>query len=138
MYPDFDFSIGFSQRGCRLKCKFCVVPTKEGKNKENDLINTIWRGEPYPKKIILLDNDFFGQPEKQWKIRLKEIIDGDFEVNFNQGINIRLIDDVVAENLAQIKFKDVTFKNKRLYTAWDNIGDAVSYTHLTLPTTRLV
>ena len=123
LYPDFDFSIGFSQRGCRLKCKFCVVPTKEGKNKENDLINTIWRGEPYPKKIILLDNDFFGQPEEQWKIRLKEIIDGDFEVNFNQGINIRLIDDVVAENLAQIKFKDVTFKNKRLYTAWDNIGD---------------
>jgi radical SAM superfamily enzyme YgiQ (UPF0313 family) len=25
-YPDFHESIGFTQRGCRLKCKFCVVP----------------------------------------------------------------------------------------------------------------
>ena len=32
IYPDFTGSIGFSQRGCRLRCKFCVVPKKEGKN----------------------------------------------------------------------------------------------------------
>ena len=31
-YPNYEFSLGFTQRGCRLKCKFCVVPTKEGKN----------------------------------------------------------------------------------------------------------
>src|SRR5262249_19584128 len=29
LYPDFQPSIGFTQRGCRLSCKFCVVPTKE-------------------------------------------------------------------------------------------------------------
>src|ERR1700729_4591710 len=32
IYPAFDASIGFTQRGCRLKCGFCVVPKKEGKN----------------------------------------------------------------------------------------------------------
>ena len=31
LYPSYAFSIGFTQRGCRLKCPFCVVPWKEGK-----------------------------------------------------------------------------------------------------------
>jgi hypothetical protein len=30
IYPNFPHSIGFTQRGCRLKCSFCVVPLKEG------------------------------------------------------------------------------------------------------------
>ena len=30
LYPDYTASIGFLQRGCRLRCKFCVVPRKGG------------------------------------------------------------------------------------------------------------
>tara|TARA_R100001440_G_scaffold29213_2_gene46815 strand:- start:5590 stop:6585 length:996 start_codon:yes stop_codon:yes gene_type:complete len=122
-YPDYEFSLGFTQRGCRLKCKFCVVPNKEGKNKSVNSIYDIWRGGNYPKKIHLLDNDFFGQPEEQWKLRIQEIQKGGFKVCFNQGINIRLIDEVVAENLVTIDYRDDSFKQKRIYTAWDNIGD---------------
>ena len=121
IYPEFEHSIGFTQRGCRLKCKFCVVSKKEGANVDNDSIANIWRGNPYPKNLILLDNDFFGQPD--WKSKTKEIIDGNFKVNFNQGINIRLIDDETAETLPYIKYYDVKFKARRLYTAWDNLGD---------------
>ncbi|MCK5713380.1 MAG: hypothetical protein KAI25_11730, partial [Hyphomicrobiaceae bacterium] len=29
IYPEYRASIGFSQRGCRLRCPFCVVPRKE-------------------------------------------------------------------------------------------------------------
>jgi hypothetical protein len=122
-YPNYKFSLGFTQRGCRLKCKFCVVPIKEGKNHEVNTVYDIWRGEEYPKKLHLLDNDFFGQPVESWKARVKEIQDGGFKVCFNQGINIRLIDDIVAENLATLDFMDDQFKYKRIYTAWDNIGD---------------
>ncbi len=80
IYPEYRHSIGFSQRGCRLKCKFCVVPTKEGKIRDNLSIHQIWRGADYPKEIILLDNDFFGQSD--WEEKSKEIIDGDFKVSF--------------------------------------------------------
>ncbi len=38
IYPNFQHSIGFSQRGCRLRCKFCVVPEKEGKNRSMNAI----------------------------------------------------------------------------------------------------
>lgn len=120
-WPNFTASIGFTQRGCRLKCKFCVVPTKEGKNRSNNTIAGIWRGEGFPKNLHLLDNDFFGNPE--WRERIREIRDGDFRVCLNQGINVRLIDQEAAEALATIKYRDDSFTRSRLYTAWDNLRD---------------
>jgi hypothetical protein len=120
-YPAFPHSIGFSQRGCRLKCSFCVVPKKEGKVKGLNSINEIWRGPGHPKQIHLLDNDFFGQAD--WKERAEEIINGDFEVCFNQGINVRLIHEEGASYLARMKYRDDQFKTKRIYTAWDNRRD---------------
>jgi hypothetical protein len=123
IYPNFDGSIGFTQRGCRLKCGFCVVPKKEGKNRAVHSVADIWRGEPYPKHLHLLDNDFFGQPREQWQARIAEIRDGGFKVCLNQGINTRMIDDESAAALASISLFDDSFSRRRLYTAWDNIGD---------------
>lgn len=123
IYPNFDGSIGFTQRGCRLKCGFCVVPKKEGKPRSVNTIASIWRGPKWPKHIHLLDNDFFGQPRDQWEARLDEIRTGGFNVCINQGINIRMIDDESAKALASIPYYDDSFRSRRLYTAWDNIGD---------------
>lgn len=120
----FAGSIGFTQRGCRLSCKFCVVPTKEGKPRSVvNSIYDIWRGDGHPKHLHLLDNDFFGQPDDQWKARIREIRDGDFKVAFNQGINIRLVTPEIAEALASIEYRDDSFRRRRLYTAWDNRKD---------------
>lgn len=121
-YADFDASIGFTQRGCRLKCKFCVVPKKEGKNVAVGTVTDIWRGEGRPKTISLLDNDFFGQGQA-WRERIKEIRDGDFRVCLSQGVNVRLIDQESAEALATIRYSDTKFQRRRLYTAWDNLKD---------------
>lgn len=120
---DVDYSIGFTQRGCRLKCKFCVVPTKEGKNRSVNMVAEIWRGEPWPKKLHLLDNDFFGQPREQWKARVEEIVSGGFRVCLSQGINVRLIDSDAAAALARMEYRNADFNRRRLYTAWDNLGD---------------
>lgn len=121
IYPDFKDSIGFSQRGCRMKCKFCGVPTKEGKPVSVNAIEAIWRGDPYPRQIHLLDNDFFGQPD--WRDKIAMIRDGDFKVCMSQGINIRLINDEGAKAFSTIKYRDKDFKSPRLYTAWDLIGN---------------
>lgn len=127
IYPAFDGSIGFTARGCRLKCGFCVVPKKEGKPRSVRTIPQIWRGAPYPRHIHLLDNDFFGQPRDQWEARLDEIRAGGFKVCLNQGINIRMIDDDSARGLASVPYYDDSFKARRLYTAWDNVGDEARF-----------
>ena len=123
VYPDFRASLGFTQRGCRLKCKFCVVPQKEGKPQSVATIDDIWRGEGHPKHLHLLDNDFFGQPEDQWRARLKEVREGGFKICLNQGINIRLVTAEVARELAKVEYRDDSFSQRRLYTAWDNLKD---------------
>jgi hypothetical protein len=123
IFPTFTGSIGFTQRGCRFKCGFCVVPKKEGKPRSVNTIFDIWRGPPWPKHLHLLDNDFFGQPKDLWQARIAEIIAGGFKVCLNQGINVRMIDDESAAALNSIPIFDDSFKERRLYTAWDNLGD---------------
>jgi hypothetical protein len=122
-WPDFQESLGFTQRGCRLKCKFCVVPTKEGKNRSTNTIGDIWRGEGHPRKLHLLDNDFFGQPREEWQARIAEIREGRFKVCLSQGINVRLLDDDAAAALATIEYRNTKFDRRVLYTAWDNLHD---------------
>lgn len=121
LYPKWRQSIGFTQRGCRLRCSFCVVPRKEGPIQEANTIAEIWRGDPWPRELLLLDNDFFGQPN--WRERIKEIRDGKFKVSFNQGINARFLTDEAAEAIASIDYRDDSMKVKRIYTAWDNAKD---------------
>lgn len=120
-YPREDRSIGFTQRGCRQRCSFCVVPKKEGRPRTVNTIAQIWRGSGWPKKILLLDNDFFGVPE--WRDHVTELREGDYRVCFSQGINIRQVDDEAAAALASIEYRDNEFTRRRLYTAWDNLGD---------------
>ncbi len=122
-YPQFKDSLGFTQRGCRLNCGFCCVRAKEGRPRPVNTIAAIWRGSPWPKKLRLLDNDFFGQPRDQWRARVREIREGGFRVNVAQGINIRLIDDEAAEALASIEYRDAKFERRKLYAAWDNLKD---------------
>lgn len=121
IYPEYQFSLGFTQRGCRLNCGFCVVPKKEGKPRSTNTIWDIWRPET-DRSIVLLDNDFFGQAKDQWKARMEEIKDGGFKVNFNQGVNIRMITPESAAALASVRYYNAQFTGRRLYTAWDNLG----------------
>lgn len=120
-YPRVDYSIGFLQRGCRLNCGFCVVPKKEGSPFYVKGVDELWRGEPWPKKLHILDNDFFGVP--QWREQIEHIKVGGFRVCLSQGINVRLINEDAATALASIQYRDSKFRVRRLYTAWDNLGN---------------
>lgn len=121
--PQFTASLGFTQRGCRFNCPFCDVPAKEGKPQATGTITQIWRGDPWPRHVHLLDNDFFGVNKAVWKARLAEVRDGGFRVCFNQGINIRVITQEIAAEIATVDYRDDSFETRRLYTAWDELGD---------------
>ena len=94
---------------------------KKRKIRQEATIADIWRGEPWPRELLLLDNDFFGQPA--WRERIAEIRNGSFKVSFNQGINARFLTDEAAEAIASVDYRDDSMKVKRIYTAWDNRKD---------------
>jgi hypothetical protein len=121
VYPRYPHSIGFTQRGCRFTketCWWCGVPDREGKARAEDSVHAIWRGEPWPKNLLLLDNDTFGNPN--WRHEIAAIRDGGFKVCWNQGINARMLTDEVCEAIASVRYYDDQFSTRRLYTAWDN------------------
>ncbi len=120
-YPAFAASMGYTHRGCRFKCWFCKVPKTEGKISDYGSIEDIWRGDPWPRHLLILDNDFFGQ--KNWHKHVEAMNSGRFKVCMNQGINVRVLQDEQAAAWASIDYRDDGFKDKRIYTAWDAIGD---------------
>ena len=122
--PDYSFysyphSIGFTMRGCRFRCKFCVVPEKEGKPRSTATIEDIWQQRD-SDFIVLLDNDPFGNPE--WRDRFAEIRKHDLRVNFSQGVNIRIITDEQAKALAGVRFTNLNGTKKQVHFAWDQFG----------------
>lgn len=88
---------GFTTRGCVRRCKFCVVPTKEGKIRvvEDDLRN-IWDG--VSNGIVLLDNNVFGKPEHFKKI-CRQANELGIKVDFNQGLDARLLTDDLVKHM---------------------------------------
>ncbi len=121
IFPNYRASIGFTQRGCRLRCRFCVVPRKEGRVRAAQTIEQLWRGEPWPRDLALLDNDFFGQPG--WREHVAAINGGGFRVSLLQGINARFLNDDSAAAMASMNYRSIDFKTRRLYTAWDRTQD---------------
>ncbi len=115
---NYPHSLGFTMRGCRLKCKFCLVPEKEGKPKSVNTIDQIWtqRDSDF---IVLLDNDFFGNPD--WCDRIDEIKRFGLKINFSQGINIRNLTDDQACALASVQFRNISNTFSQVYFAWDDV-----------------
>lgn len=121
LYPECDYHIGFSMKGCRFRCKFCCVPTKEGKPRINSTIDGLLLNPNGKDKLMLLDNDFFGGQD--WRINLERIIELKLKVCFVQGLNIRILKDEQAELLAQCSYRNSKFKKHDLTFAWDRFQD---------------
>jgi len=115
LYPNVDFSLGFTSRGCIRNCPWCVVPKKEGWIREHSPLNEFI--EPSFNKIMLLDNNFLASPKSIEK--LEQIITLEKKISFNQGLDIRLINEKNAKLLSQTRYYDLKFKSRRLYFAWD-------------------
>ena len=110
IYPDYelygsDYAIGFTTRGCPRGCGFCHVQSKEGKcsYKVADL-SEFWRGQ---KKIVLCDPNILAC--KDHHEILEQLVDSKAKVEFNQGLDIRLINDDNLALLKQIRLEGIHF-----------------------------
>lgn len=113
IYPDYSLypeltkntAYGFLTRGCPRGCGFCHVEKKEGRcsYKVADL-SEFWNGQ---KNIVLCDPNILAC--KDHMDLLQQLVDSKAKVEFNQGLDIRLVNDRNMELLKKIKLQHIHF-----------------------------
>lgn len=102
LYPSVDSktAYGFLTRGCPNRCKWCVVPTKEGNIVPYmDIEEIAIDGR---KNIILMDNNVLASDYGLEQI--EKIIHLGLRVDFNQALDARLVTDDIAKMLVKVKW----------------------------------
>lgn len=100
LYPKCTHAIGFLTRGCIRKCPWCIVPKKEGHIRPYMSWQEIKRSDS--RDIVFMDNNVLACP---WGLEQIEDMGGkNVRVDFNQGLDARLITDDVAQKLARLKW----------------------------------
>lgn len=102
VYPTIDkkTAYGFLTRGCPNRCKWCVVPQKEGKlSPYMDVEEIAIDGR---KNLILMDNNILASEYGLQQI--EKIVRLGVRVDFNQGLDARLVTNDIARLLAKVKW----------------------------------
>jgi len=86
LYPT-PYSLGFTSRGCIRKCSFCIVPLKEGHIHHVASIHEFLH--PQHTELRILDNNLLASPKAHET--LEEIAQAPVTVDYNQGLDIRLV-----------------------------------------------
>ena len=112
LYPQFDFAVSMTSRGCPRGCSFCHVAAKEGRCsiKVAD-VSDFWNGQ---KEIRILDPNITACRDKRDLMR--QYKETGAILDFTQGLDIRLLND---DDLADIN----EMRLRTLHFAWDNPKD---------------
>jgi radical SAM superfamily enzyme YgiQ (UPF0313 family) len=99
LYLQYQHAYGFLTRGCVRNCAWCIVPKKEGGVRPYRDIKTVLQGR---KTAILMDNNVLAS--EHGLQQLEKIVDLGCRVDFNQGLDSRLVTDEIAKLLSNIKW----------------------------------
>lgn len=114
LYPELtkDTAFGFLTRGCPRACAFCIVAKKEGRTSVKVAnLSEFWDGQKY---IKLLDPNILAC--KDHLELLNQLWESNAQVDFTQGLDIRLTNEENIKLINKIKVKEIHF-------AWDNPKD---------------
>ena len=107
IYPQHDFAVAMTSRGCPRACPFCHVAAKEGRKSVKIAdVSDFWR--PGMQGLIeVLDPNITACREKAELFR--QYAETGAEINFNQGLDIRLLTLNDIEALNKVRLRKVHF-----------------------------
>lgn len=109
LYPQYEFAVSMTSRGCPRGCPWCHVGSKEGRcSIKTADVSEFYAGQ---KRIEVLDPNITACKDKH-DLFMQYIETGAF-INFNQGLDIRLITDQDIEDINLMKIRNIHF-------AWDD------------------
>lgn len=115
IYPQFDFAVSFTSRGCPRKCSFCHVAAKEGcVSRKTGNVSDYWTPETGKKEIKILDPNITACKDK--RDLMHQYRETGCWLDFTQGLDIRCLNDADVDDLNNMKIK-------MLHFAWDNPKD---------------
>lgn len=109
IYPQYEFAVSMTSRGCPRGCAFCHVAAKEGLRavKTAD-VKDFWTGQ---KEIKVLDPNITACSDKQDLMR--QYRQTGAIIDFTQGLDVRLLDGNDIDEINRMRIKNIHF-------AWDN------------------
>ena len=112
LYGITDTAYGFLTRGCPRGCQFCIVGKKEGlcSRKVADL-SEFWNGQ---KNVVLNDPNILAC--REWRDLLGQLAGSGATVDFNQGLDARVLTEEKCHALDKVRIKEIHF-------AWDRYED---------------
>lgn len=114
IYPQFDFAVSMTSRGCPRGCSFCHVAAKEGRCVVKVAnVSDFWNGQ---KEIRVLDPNITALKEPDKRDLMRQYKETGATIDFTQGLDIRLLNDADIADIADMKLRSVHF-------AWDNPSD---------------
>jgi hypothetical protein len=127
-------SILFSHRGCIRKCSFCAVPRLEGKPFQVRSTTRVRHlVHPAHRRVILWDNNILG--ESHWRDVIAELRELDVAVDFNQGLDARLMNEEVATAIVPLRIPairmayDFVGMRRSIRRAIENLRNAGASNH---------